>query len=145
MRPEDLPTTWPQVHDLLQQMFGIGTYDSIARPDPPWHRTRMNEISRLKSMGTKRHARPEQVGMAAWFAVQTGVHVRKSHLLFPLIPKAQVAWNRAQAEAKQEEARLVMDDLIAEALEAGESQWAERFIRASPAELPALIEKWRDR
>lgn len=145
MTPEDLPTTWPEVHDLLQSMFGIGTYDELVRREPSFFKTRMNEIARLKSLGRKRRATPEQVGIAAWHARQTGVHVRQSHFLFALIPQAQVAWNRQLAEAKQHDARLALEDLIAEALAAGESEWAERFIRASPAEVPALTEKWRTR
>lgn len=145
MKPEDLPTTWAQAHDLVREMFGIGTYDEIARPEPPFHRARMNEIARLKALGRQRRATPQQVGIAAWFAHRTGVHVRQSVRLFPLIPAAQVAWNRALAEERARVAQEALGDLIEEALAAGEGEWAERFIRASAAEVPSLIEKWRNR
>lgn len=141
----DLPHTFGEVHDLLQEMFGVGTYDDVARPEPPFYRTRMNEISRIKAFARKRRVTPEQLGIAAWFAHQTGVHIRQSIRLFPLIPEATRAWKRAIAEESRRQAQVVIDQLIEEALAAGEGEWAERFIRATPAEVPNLTEKWRTR
>lgn len=139
----DLPATFPEVHDLLQEMFGIGSYDAIARSEPPYFKTRMNEIARIKAVAKKRRATPQQLGMAAWHARQTGVHVRQALRLFPLIPAAQRAWREAEADEAAAALRAELDDAIADAIEAGLESWAERLARAAHAEVPALLETWR--
>lgn len=144
-RLPELPTTFAEAHDLLQSMFGIGSYDEYARPDPPYYKARMNEIAVITAVSRKRRVTPEQLGQAAWYAHRTGVHVRQALRLFPLIPMAQREWRKALAAEAAEAAQAVRDDLIQEALDAGEQEWAERFVRAAPAEVPNLTEKWRTR
>jgi hypothetical protein len=141
----DLPETFGQVHDLLQSMFGIGSYDDVARSQPPYFKARIDEIGRIKAIAKRRRVSPEQLGIAAWYARRTGVHVRQALRLFPLIPEAQREWNRVVAEQRQADLQHALNDLIEEALLCGEGEWAERFIRATPAEVPTLTEKWRTR
>lgn len=145
MTRPSLPTTPAELHDQLHEMFGIGSYDEVAANGRPWHQARATEIGKLKSLLRSRRATPEQVGKAAWHARTRGLQIIHSYQLFPLIPEAAKEWNRlALADAKAATAAQA-EDLAAEAIEAGEPEWAERFLRAAPPEIPALMTEWSSR
>ena len=57
-----------------------------------------------------------------------------------------MAWRRKQHIAEQR-AHLAeqIEDAMHEAWEAGETEWAGRLLRASPADAQTVINEWRNR
>ena len=65
--PTEFPENHAQLYDLLQKLFGLGNYDDVVAKQA-WHNARMGEISRLKSLCTRRRATPKHVAVAAYYA-----------------------------------------------------------------------------
>lgn len=133
-----------ELWDYLQERFGIGEWDE-ATSDVPWWKFRANEIGKLKRMMRSRRAKPHQLVIAADYAITHAKPVTALWELFALIPEALADYRRQDALRRQ--ARFVEDieRAIGEAMDAGETQWAERLMRAGPAEAQTVINEWRHR
>lgn len=137
MTPADL-------YDYLQRTFGIGNWDE-ATSTMPWWRFRLTEIAKLKAMLKKRGATPEHVITTAEYAIEQRRSIFATYQLFLLIPEAMAA-QRAQARTdRNAQLNLGIEEALAEAIALGETQWAERFMRASAAEAQIVINEWRTR
>lgn len=144
MNRDHLPETPAELHDLLQTMFGIGTYDDIASP-MPWFRARMTEIAKLKAMLRKRRTTIAEVAVAAWYAHDKGLPVPGAWRLFELIPEAKRA-ARETDRTDRESGRLNRrNNAVIEAMEANEQAWADRLISASDRDIDAVLDQWRNR
>ena len=55
MIPVEFPENEAELYDLLQEMFGIGTYDEVAGSEA-WFRARMVEVMKLKGLCRRRRA-----------------------------------------------------------------------------------------
>lgn len=139
-----LPETPAQLYDLLQELFGVGTYDDIASRQP-WFRARMTEIARLKAMLRKRRVTVEDVAIAAWFAHDRGIPIPATWRLFGLIAEAK----RSARERDRQAAAMEREDrrtaAVVEAFNADEHTWAARLINTSDRDLDAVIDQWRSR
>lgn len=138
----DTPSTPAKMVDKLHDLFGIGDSDDIAG-DLPWHRDRMIQIAKLKAMLKSRRASLAEVNIAADYAHAHGKPIHQVWQVFALIPEAMRARFqdvRRDAEGvKHEEIQAAID----EALASGETEWAERLMRAhNPGEVLAA---WRAR
>lgn len=139
------PTTPAELYDYLQRAFGIGDWDEATADGLPWWKFRGQQIAKLKAMLRKRRATVEQVVIAARYAREHRTPVREHYQLFALIPEAMREQRRQAKEAAQ---RVWHDDLeraIDEAIEAGETGWADRLMRASGADAVTALNEWRHR
>ena len=133
-----------ELWDYLQERFGFGDWDEATSPIP-WWQFRGREIGKLKAMMRKRRATDTHLVAAADFAVEHKRPIYALYQLFALIPEA-MAWRRQQrlAEQKAQQADAIAI-AFAEAVAAGEPEWAERFMRASATEAQSVINEWRNR
>ena len=132
--------TEAELYDYLQATFGIGDWDEHIS-DVPWWKFRGTEIAKLKSMMKRRGATVQQLVTAAQYAVRIRKPIRATYQLFELIPDAM-------REKRQRERRLDTTDFdaaVAEAVEAGEHEWADRLVRSSGSETQRVIDQWRNR
>ena len=132
--------TESELYDRLQGMFGIGDWDE-ATSIVPWWKFRGIEIAKLKSMMKRRGASVAQVMTAAEYAIANGKPIRATYQLFELIPEAMREKRRREAAPDTTD----FDAAIAEAVEAGEHEWADRLIRSSGNETQRVIHQWRNR
>lgn len=136
----DTPTTPAALFDQLHEWFGIGEYDEMVT-DKPWHRARMVEIGKLKRLLKSRRASLAEVYVAACYARRLGKPVHATWQVFSLIPEAMRDRFRMASEAKRAEAWGDLADAINHALNVGETEWAERMLRAEdPAK---VLAEWR--
>lgn len=143
--PLVFPETPAALYDLLRERFGIGGYDEIANPEPPFYAQRMREIAKLRAQLRARRATPRQVAVAAWYAAENGARIRYTSELFKLIPEAMRAYNHALAEQARQRTLSRREEVIDAAIEAGEHDWAARLIRADAKAAAALIAEWEAR
>lgn len=141
----NLPETPAQLYDLLHERFGVGRYDEVAAPRPPWYQARMTEIAKLRAQLQARHATVRQVAIAAWYAVETGAQIRWASDLFRLIPEAMRAYNTALAVQDRDRLRAEINAAIEEAWNAGEQQWATALYTADANSAPEVLNAWRNR
>jgi DNA-binding FadR family transcriptional regulator len=128
--------------DKLHELFGIGEADDIAA-SLPWHRDRMIQIAKLKAMLKSRRASLTEVNIAADYAYTHGKPIHEVWQVFALIPEAMKA--RFQNARRQTEGvkYAEIEAAIEEAIDQGESEWAERLMRAhNPGE---VLAEWRAR
>lgn len=142
MSQETAPKTPSAMWDLLHVWFGIGSYDDIASTRP-WHRERMVEVAKLKSLLKSRRASLAEVYIAARYARQHHKPIHATWQVFALIPEAMRDRYQAAAAARRETAHDDLGRAITEALEAGEPDWAERLMRAENPE--TVLAAWRAR
>jgi hypothetical protein len=140
--PIEFPESHAQLYDQLQRMFGIGGFDESTSREA-WYQARIAEIGKLKSLCRARRASIQQVAIAAWYAKQTRQPIYQSVNLFPLIPDASRAYFVASAQAQYAKDQADLTAAVHEALEAGQTEWAEQLMRATPENTRSLIEKWR--
>lgn len=133
-----------ELWDYLQERFGFGEWDE-ATSDVPWWKFRANEIGKLKRMMRSRSAKPHQLVIAADYATAHAKPVTALWELFALIPEALAEHRRQDAIKRQARWADVVETAIEEAMDAGETQWAERLMRASAAETQTVINEWRNR
>lgn len=139
------PESPAQLYDLLQELFGVGSYDAVANPEPPYYASRMTEIAKIKAMLKRRRVTVGDVAAAAYWAHEQGRPIAATWQVFAAIPEAK----RARAEANRQEAKFVQEDrrtaVVREAFDANEHMWAARLINASDREIDAVINQWRNR
>jgi len=140
--PTEFPETHAELYDLLHREFGIGSYDELIA-SPPWFQARMAEIGKLKTLCRSRRATTRQVAIAAWYAKDTRRAIYQAVNLFPLIPEAMRAFNTAKAQQAEAASEVALTEAIDEAIEAGQLEWAERLMRATPDNARSQIEEWR--
>jgi hypothetical protein len=133
-----------ELFDYLHGRFGIGDWDE-ATSSVPWWKFRATEIAKLKSMLKKRHASPLQVMVAADYAAEQRRPIHATYQLFSLIPEAMAAQRRKERDQKTSRAIANVETAITEAVEAGETEWAERLMRVSTDQSPAVVKEWQDR
>lgn len=136
--------TEAELYDHLQRTFGIGDWDE-ATATMPWWRFRANEIAKLKAMLKRRGATVEQVYAAAEYAQEEGRAVRATYQLFALIPEAMTARRNKARAADAARAAAEIEEAMAEAMDEGNHEWVDRFLRVSPSEAAAVITEWRNR
>lgn len=138
----DTPPTPAKMVDKLHELFGIGVSDDIAG-DLPWHRDRMIQIAKLKAMLKSRRASLAEVNIAADYAHEHGKPVHEVWQVFALIPEAMKArFQNARRDTegvKHEQIQAAID----EAIDQGETEWAERLMRAH--NLGEVLAAWRAR
>lgn len=143
---DDLRATIPKspaaMVDKLHEWFGIGTYDDIAS-ERPFHRERMVEIAKLKSLLKSRRASMTEVWIAALYAREHGKPVHQTWQVFALIPEAMRDRFRLATADRREESDADWVAAIQEALDAGEQEWAERLQRAT--DKTQAVDEWRNR
>lgn len=138
----DTPSTPAKMIDKLHELFGIGESDDIAG-NVPWHRDRMIQIAKLKSMLKSRRATLTEVNIAADYAAAHGRPVHEVWQVFALIPEAMR--DRFQNVRRNAEGvkHAEIEAAVEEAIEQGEHEWAERLMRAhNPGE---VLAEWRAR
>lgn len=140
--PREFPENHAQLYDLLQKLFGIGNYDDVVAKQA-WHNARMGEISRLKALCKRRRATEKQVAVAAWYAHENGHTIRHSYRLFPLIPEAMRSYNQAVAAELRTELTEQIAAAYADAVEAGQHEWAERLIATPPENARCVLAEWK--
>lgn len=133
-----------EVWDYLQPRFGFGDWDE-ATSEIPWFQFRVHGIGQLKGMLRKRRVKPHELIVAAEYAMAHHKPVTELWQLFSLVGEAN-AWRRKQ-DALERKAQLSigLEDAMAEAMDAGEQEWAERLMRASASEAQTVINQWRNR
>lgn len=130
--------------DYLQERFGIGDWDE-ATSAIPWWQFRGREIAKLKSMRTKRKATTTQLVAAADYAVEQCRPIYATYQLFALIPEAMAARRRQEQAKKKGDLARGINEAFAEAVAAGETEWAERLMRTQVSEAQTVINEWRNR
>lgn len=143
MLPE-LPTTPAEVYDQLQQYFGVGTYDEATATEP-WYRARAIEIAKIKALMKRRQITPEQFGKTIWYARREGLSIHSAADVLKTYSTAIRQWNISVAQAARERALSQRDDVIAEALEAGDDEFVQRLLRADEISTESLVAEWRAR
>ena len=138
------PQTPAELHDLLHEMFGIGNYDDLTSTDP-WFRARMTEISKLRAMLKRRRCSIEEVTVAARYARETGKPIHAAWQVFILVPDALKAQREAVLINGREALRTQLQDAASEALDLGETEWADRLMRAPEATAGTVLDQWRNR
>lgn len=133
-----------ELFDYLQERHGIGAWDE-ATSAIPWWKFRGREIAKLKAMLKKRKALTIQVAVAADYATEHKRPIYAYYQLFALIPEAMTAQRRQGETARKVELARGINESIAEAIAAGEDQWAARLMRTQVSEAPAVIKEWRER
>lgn len=126
------------LYDELQRRFGIGSWDE-GTSRIPYFKARMTEIGKLKRMLTSRRTKPEDVMLAAEYASAQRIPIRETWELFALIPDAKRA--RRQQAAPTDTA-VALQAAVAEATEAGATDWAYRLYNADPRSGQALLKEW---
>ena len=139
---EKFPESPAQLFDFLHERFGIGEYDDVAHADVPWWKARNTDIAKLKAMMRKRRVTEKQVAIAGWYATAQSRPIRYYAELFKLIPEAMREYRTAERLTLRKNARSGLEDAVADALARGESQWAERLLRADPSQATALLGEW---
>lgn len=143
--PTEFPSSPAALFDLLQRAFGVGSFDELVNNEPPWFKVRMTEIAKIRSLLKARKATVRQVAIAAWYAQQRHVHVSQSYQLFRLIPEAMRTYNREVARNRSEADREAVIEAANQAIEAGETAWADRLIRVAPKDAASVLEEWKVR
>jgi len=121
--------THAQLYDLLQEWFGVGTYDELVEREP-WYKARMTEIGKLKRQMTSRHVTVETVLDAARFAHERHRPITATWQIIELIPEAR----RAARENRASPVTERLQNAVQEAVSAGESDWAYRLVRSGSVE-----------
>lgn len=133
-----------ELYDYLRERFGFGAWDE-AISTIPWWKFRGIGIGQLKAMKRKRGATDVQLVAAADYAIAHSKPVTELYQLFALIPEA-MAWRRREEKTAAVARHATEIELaIGEAMLAGEDEWVERLLRASPAEAETVINQWRNR
>ena len=139
--PAEFPETEAELYDLLQEMFGIGTYDE-AVGSQAWHRARMVEVMKIKGLCRRRRASVKQVAIAAWYAKQNRLPIRHSVRLFALIPEAMRAYNAELRATEREAQERELNQAIVTAMRTGRQDWADRMMRASGKDVRGVLDEW---
>jgi len=134
-----------QLYDELHALFGIGDYDDLVDGATPWHKVRMTEIAKLKGMLKRRHCTVEEVHIAAQYAYSEGKPITAAWQVFLLVPEALKAKRETARALAQGRAAQELLDAVAEAVEAGDMDWAERLMRTPPQYATGVLDEWRTR
>lgn len=129
------------LYDLLQELFGLGTWDA-AVSDLPWWQARQHEVTKIKRSRTARRVELADLALAARYAKAHGEDVRAVTWLYKLIPAA-IRWENARRRAAS---LAELDDLVAEAIavesEQPNSQWLTRLVRARGLHGKQVYDAW---
>jgi hypothetical protein len=131
------PKTEAALYDLLQQRFGIGSWDE-ATAKVPFYRARMTEISKLKAMMKRRRVRIEEIVLAADYASARQIPIRETWQIFELVPDAlkdQRMNGRADIEERLQKA-------AEEAMALGRQDWAVRLYNTDRRSGEAVLAEW---
>lgn len=131
------PTTDAELFDMLHGLFGLGDY--VEGDDKPYHRFRMVEISKIKSMRKKRALGLDQLAATARYLYRRGGHVRNAYGLIEHMGPAL----RERALARQMEVGESMVAASAEARATGQDEWADRLLMAQGSYRQLVLEQWR--
>lgn len=143
MIPQEFPENESELYDLLQTMFGIGSYDEVAGSDP-WYRARMVEIMKLKGLCRRRRATVKHVAIAAWYAKENKLPIRHSVRLFAVIPEAMRAYH-AELHASEKDAQdRELNQAIVTAMRTGQQEWADKLIRSSGKATRQVLDEWKE-
>lgn len=133
-----------ELWDYLQERFGFGDWDE-ATSDVPFWKFRGNAIGQLKAMKRKRRVTNYELVVAANYVIAHHKPVIALWQLFGFISEA-MAWRRKQdATAAVARRAQAIEEAVVEAMEAGETDWAERLLRVGPADAQTVINQWRNR
>lgn len=117
------------LYDLLHDYFGIGGHDDVLAErngGEPWYRHRMTEIGKLKRLMTSRHVDIPTMQAAAEYAHARRLPITAAWQVVEAIPDAR----RAARDAEQRPLSQRIETAVAEALAAGEDEWALRLTTA---------------
>lgn len=142
MIPVEFPENEAELYDLLQEMFGIGTYDEVAGSEA-WFRARMVEVMKLKGLCRRRRASVKQVAIAAWYAKANRLPIRHSVRLYALIPEAMRAYSAELLASEREARERELNQAIVTAMRTGRQDWADRLLRASSGrDVRKVLDEW---
>lgn len=116
------------LYDLLQEYFGIGTFDELH--GEPWYKARMTEIGKLKRLMTSRYVDISTMAQAAEYAHARHLPITAAWELIDVIPEAR----QAARVAAQRPLSDRLQAAAAEAVAAGEHDWALRLSAATSVE-----------
>jgi len=133
-------TTDSDLYDLLQKLFGLGSWDPDS--DVPWWKARQHEVTKIKRSRTARNVALEDLALAARYAKAHGEQVKAVTWLYKLISPA-IRWDneRRRAVVLAEVSDLI-DEAIAIEAEQPESQWLTRLARARGPHRKVVYDAW---
>lgn len=140
--PTDFPDTHAELYDLLQEMFGVGTYDDVVGSEA-WHRARMVEIMKLKGLCRRRRATVKHVAVAAWYAKERGLPIQHSARLYGLIPEAMRCYNMQVKASTADAEAHELQTAVNTAMRLGQDVWAERLIRSEGSNTREVLDEWQ--
>lgn len=139
------PAKPTDVFDRLHQHFGIGGFDDIAQPLPAWYEIRVKEAGKISMIARKRKVAFEDLLEIADWLHATGQHLTRSEELFAHYGKWMVAKRLQMNRAMTASAAEAYDVALSQAFEAGDTEYAERLMRASGAARAELVAAWEAR
>lgn len=136
MKPPEM--TDGQLYDLLQELFGLGSWHPDLSDDP-WWKARNHEVSKIKRSRTARRVDCADLALAARYAKAHGEDVRAVTWLYKLIPAA-IRWDN---ERRRAASLAELDDLIDAALQIeDDSTWITRLVRARGPHRKDAYDQW---
>lgn len=123
-----LPTTDAALYDMLQRLFGVGTFDDIASDNERWHEARIREINKLRAQRRARRVSTESLAVAALYCHSHHIPVIYPGQLYAHITPAA----RAHAKARTKPVTNVdYDAAIEYERHQPDSPWLNRLLRAT--------------
>lgn len=134
-------TTDADLHDLLQELFGLGDWDELTS-DVPWWKARQHEITKIKRSRTARNVDLSDLALAAKYAKVHGEQVKAVTWLYKLIAPA-IRWDN---ERRRAASLAEVDDLIHEAIaiesDNPDATWLMRLVRARGPHRKDVYDQW---
>lgn len=121
------PQNATELFEFLQERFGVGDYDESS--NLPYFRYRMNQVSRINSMCTKRRVSIEDLYVAAQYAAERRIVIRGPFDLLKHIAPAK----RALRAPRGADAAAALIAAVQEANRLGMTDWAARLYATAPS------------
>ena len=133
------PTTDAAVYDLLRECFGIGDWDEDG--PMPWHKARMREAAKIKSMRTKRHLSFADFVLIADYCRRRRLQPKTAWELLTHYGMAKVEQRRAMVP----ELDLEVDMALANERSRPDPDptWIRRLAAAAGPARREVLEQWR--
>lgn len=133
-----MPTNPGALYDLLQERFGIGSYDeSIDKR--PWFKVRMTEVAKVTALLRRRGVTIQEVVLAADYAKKHRKPITAAWQVFDLVPEAL----RAAKKRGPNEVREQLTAAAAEAMAMGRDDWSQRLYMADIHSGPNVLDLWQ--
>lgn len=134
-------TTDSDLYDLLQSLFGLGSWDE-ATSDMPWWQARQHEVTKIKRSRTARNVDLADLALAAHYAKAHGENVKAVTWLYKLISPA-IRWeNERRRAASLAEIDDLIDEAVAIEAESPDSDWLTRLVRARGPHRRVVYDQW---